>query len=110
MCLFQPWFPQSICLGVGLLGHMVVLFLAILRNLHTVFHSGCIDLHAHKYCKSVPFPPCPSQNLLFVDFEGGHSDWCEVIPNCSLDLHFSNNGVEHLLMCLLEICMCFLEK
>ena len=25
--LFQPWFPQGICLGVGLLGHMVVLFL-----------------------------------------------------------------------------------
>ena len=27
MCLFQPWFPQGICLGVGLLGHMVVLLL-----------------------------------------------------------------------------------
>ena len=25
--LFQFWFPQVICLGVGLLGHMVVLFL-----------------------------------------------------------------------------------
>ena len=23
--LFQLWFPQGICLGVGLLGHMVVL-------------------------------------------------------------------------------------
>ena len=28
MCLFQLWFPQGICLGVGLLGHMVVLYLA----------------------------------------------------------------------------------
>ena len=27
MCLFQFWFPQGICLGVGLLGHTVVLFL-----------------------------------------------------------------------------------
>ena len=27
MCLFQFWFPQGICLGVRLLGHMVVLFL-----------------------------------------------------------------------------------
>ena len=27
MCLFQFWFPQGICLGVGLLCHMVVLFL-----------------------------------------------------------------------------------
>ena len=24
MCLFQFWFPQGICLGVGWLGHMVV--------------------------------------------------------------------------------------
>ena len=24
---FQYWFPQGICLGLGLLGHMVVLFL-----------------------------------------------------------------------------------
>jgi len=27
MCLFQFWFPQRICLGVGLLDNMVVLFL-----------------------------------------------------------------------------------
>ena len=29
MCLFQFWFPQSICLEVGFLGHMVVLFLLL---------------------------------------------------------------------------------
>ena len=27
MCLFLFWFPQGICLGVGLLGHMVALLL-----------------------------------------------------------------------------------
>ena len=27
MCVFQFWFPQGIWLVVGLLGHMVVLFL-----------------------------------------------------------------------------------
>ena len=31
MCLFQFWFPQGISLGVGLLGHMVVLFLVFKR-------------------------------------------------------------------------------
>ena len=89
---FSILFPQGICLWVGLLGHMVFLFIVFLRNLHIIFHSGCYQFI---------FPPTVQECSLFSTLspafivsrlsDDGHSDQCEIISHCSFDLHFSNN-------------------
>ena len=40
---------------------------SFLRNLNTVFHSGCNSLHFHQKCKRVPVFVQPHQLLLYVD-------------------------------------------
>ena len=48
---------------------------------------------------------------MVLDFDDGHSDQCEMIPQCGFDLRLSNNGdVEHIFMCLLAIYISSLEK
>ena len=91
MFLFQFWFTQGISLGVGLLGHMVVLFL-VFKGISVpssiVAVSVCIPTNS---ARGSLFSTTSPEFIACKFFDDSHSDQCEVIYHCSFDFNFSKD-------------------
>ena len=82
----------------GLCGSSLFNFL---RQLLSVFHGSCTNLHSHNRAQGFPLLHILASTCYSCMFDNSHSDRCEVLTCWGFDLHFPD--VQHIFItCLLE--------
>ena len=96
----------------GIAGSYGSSIFSFLRNLHTVLHSGCINLHSHQQSMRVPISAHPQQPLLLSVFLTIGIlvcvKWYLIVVLICISL--MANDIEHLFICLLALCISSLDK
>ena len=123
MYAFELWFFSGYILRTRIAGSYGSCIFSFLRNLHTILHRGCTNLHfLHFYYnynsiyistlqhRRVPFSERPLQHLLFVDFLmmailTRVRQNLTVVLNC---IPLIISAVNNLCMCILAICSIYI--
>ena len=75
---FNSGFLSCVCPAVGIAGLYGNFIPIFLRNLHTVLHSGCINLHCRQLQKVSIFSTFSPEFIVCRFFDDGYSDLCEI--------------------------------
>ena len=85
---FELCFSLGVCPGVGLLGHVVVLFL-VSKGTSLLFSMVAVPIYIPtNSIRGFPFFHTISSIFVGRFFDDGQSDPCEVLYHCRFDLDF----------------------